>query len=192
MFLQRNSCCWFLTKQCWRDPRQNFVSIFTRMIKKFIYTITGLLFLSGCGEKGHTEIPNGGQTDLHLPAKAKPAPVMFYKGQGNEPGWNIVINSTEEGNFPTTLVTAYGQDTLTGFLGRMPIMKETKDGKGMAQVKSNEMKYSGDLTLRGASIPVIISIVSEPCADDADQKFPTNCEVKVGDTRLIGCGVYFE
>lgn len=151
-----------------------------------------VLFISSCGEGDHTIIPNQEQKELHLPTKAKSDPILFYKAQGNEPGWNIVVMSNEEGSFPTTLVTAYGQDTLTGLVNRMPIMRETKDGKGEATVRSNEMKYFGQLSIKGSLKKIEISIVSEPCTDDAEKKSPTSCEIKLDNEKLTGCGIYYE
>jgi len=161
-------------------------------MRNLIYPLVFLFFASSCGNDNHTVVPNGEPKDLHLPTKAKPDPILFYKAQGNEPGWNMVVMSTEEGSFPTTLVTAFGADTLTGFVNRMPIMKETKDGKGHPLVKSNEMKYSGQLNHKGMMKSVLVSIVSESCSDDADKKFPTSCVIVAGNEKLIGCGVYLE
>lgn len=129
---------------------------------------------------------------LHLPVKAKSDEILFYKAEGKNPDWQLTVMSTEEGNFPTTFTLGDSQDTLLGDIKKLPLFAESENGEQKPQMKSNELKYSGQMTGRELSGVLKISIVSEHCGEKYPKGSPTICHLSINNMEFSGCGVYLE
>lgn len=145
-----------------------------------------------CGEQQPKQTEQAANTSpaQQAPAVAQvetPSIQPYFKGLGNEPGWNITMDAATNGTFPVVIIYNYGKDTLSGEL-----IKEGLIANGKNNLSSGEAKFSGTLEGLKSGENVTVSLVSEECIDDADKKHSHRCTVTIGGKSMRGCGDYAE
>jgi uncharacterized membrane protein len=135
-------------------------------------------------EETKTAAENHATTEQNA-AKASTELETYFKGGGNEPGWNVVVKAANDGTFPTDITTDYGAVT-----SQVVLKKEALAVDGKNNVQSGEVKLSGTIELAGKGEAVEIILNAGECSDDADVKHSHQITLILGAKTLKGCGDY--
>lgn len=103
----------------------------------------------------------------------------LYRGGGNEPGWYIVLNTSEKNLVAAELVLDYGERKL----------KTQLMAVGTNDKEAQNRTYKGEATdEKGKSSPITLQITAGECIDDAEIKHQNQAILQVGEQTYKGCG----
>ena len=159
-------------------------------MKKIVFVFSVVLASCGDQQSKQNEPSVGASQTQQTQEKAaveSPSVQPYFRGLGNEPGWNITMDAATNGTFPVVIIFNYGKDTLSGILA-----KEGLVANGKNNLTSGEAKFSGTLEGLKSGENVSVSLISEECIDDADKKHSHRCSVIIDGKTLRGCGDYSE
>jgi len=99
--------------------------------------------------------------------------VLYIKGGGNEPGWNIKITKETDTDFSFNLIMNYGQDKHSG------VLTSSRNAEDETET------FIGD-DEKGNEITVIFK--KENCQDDGDFDHNRTITLKMKGNTYMGCG----